>query len=104
VSCTEKSIVRLLKWIPHADSTPAPMHSALLQPSSSFTGLYEKYFIPWHMLNGYLGIYCSFTKHCTTVEMPKACYTGLVYLFLVIKSGVNLHVRSCSQLESYWHW
>ena len=40
---------------------------------------------PGICLNGYLEIYCSFTKHCTAVEMLKACYTSVVYLFLLVK-------------------
>lgn len=38
IRCTEKSVMRLLKLIP----PPAPVRS--------FTGLCEKYFIPWHLL------------------------------------------------------
>lgn len=71
------------------------------ESSGSFTGLYEKHFIPWHLLNVCLEIYCNFTKHCTTVEMPKACYASRIYLFLLVESVVNLHMRSCSQLEGY---
>lgn len=57
------------------------LHQCISEHLSSFTDFYEKYFILWHVLNGCLEICYTFTKHCTTVEMLKACYTRLTPSF-----------------------
>lgn len=102
-----KSFVSFPNWIPPTTYTASPMHQG--EHKLHCWSLGE---IFWSLAyGGWLpGGLFSFTKHCTTVGMPKACYTSPVKLSC---TGTVPHSWkwddvfigvSCSQLESCRHW